>query len=141
MSNDRARERRRYRRVEVETSIRLSTIDPEIDPWTGRPFFRACEESCANVSRGGALVRTREPLLPGRRLLLEMELPGGVAFEAIGRVAWSRPELDGGVGVAGPAEHGATATFGYGLGLEFLGGTPDHLARLESFLAERPEAA
>jgi len=131
MSNDRARERRRHRRVEVESTIRLSTIDPEIDPWTGRPFFRACEEACSNVSRGGALVRTREPLLPGRRLLLELELPGGIAFEAIARVAWSRPEID--------ADH--RASFGYGLGVEFLGGTPEHLARLESFLAERPEAA
>jgi hypothetical protein len=138
MSNNRARERRRHRRVEVETSIRLSTIDPEIDPWTGKPFFRACEESCANVSRGGALVRTREPLLPGRRLLLEMELPGGIAFEAIGRIAWSRPEIDGTPGVS---SQGCAASFGYGLGVEFLGGTPDHLARLESFLAERPEAA
>jgi uncharacterized protein (TIGR02266 family) len=126
MSNDRTRDRRRHRRVRVETPIRLSTIDPEVDPWTGRPFFRACEESCTNVSRGGALVRTREPLAPGRRLLLEMQLPGGIAFEAIGRVAWARPE--GGEP-------------GHGLGVEFLGGTPDHLARLESFLAERPEAA
>jgi len=126
MSNDRMRDRRRHRRVPVETAIRLSTIDPEVDPWTGRPFFRACEESCTNVSRGGALVLTREPLAPGRRLLLEMQLPGGIAFEAIARVAWTRPEHE---------------DAGYGLGVEFLGGTPEHLARLEGFLAERPEAA
>jgi len=138
MSNDPARNRRRHRRVEIQTSIRLSTIDPEIDPWTGRPFFRVCEESCANLSRGGAHVRTREPLAPGRRLLLEMQLPGDVVFEAIGRVAWSRPDLE--AAEAPPAQLD-DAVPGYGLGVEFLGGTPDHLARLEDFLAERPEAA
>jgi hypothetical protein len=133
MSNDRGRDRRRHRRVEIQTSIRLSTIDPELDPWTGRPFFRVCEESCANLSRGGARVRTREALAPGRRLLLEMQLPGGVAFEAIGRVAWSRSD--------GEASLTSEERAGFGLGLEFLGGTPDHLARLEGFLAERPETA
>jgi len=36
-------ERRRFPRVALDVPIRLSTIDPEIDPWTGRPFFRASE--------------------------------------------------------------------------------------------------
>ncbi|HTY19804.1 MAG TPA: PilZ domain-containing protein [Myxococcota bacterium] len=134
MSNDRARNRRRHRRVGIEASIRLSTIDPEIDPWTGRPFFRVCEERCADLSRGGARVCTREPLAPGRRLLLEMELPGGTMFEAIGRVAWSRLDRPGAGSSGGDGS-------GYGIGVEFLGGTPDHLARLEGFLAQRPEAA
>lgn len=123
--HDRA-DRRRFERVPVEAPIRLSTIDPEVDPWTGRPFFRSCEERCANLSRGGALVRTREPLPPGRRLLLEVELPDGRLFEAIGRVAWSRPE--------------ASAGEQWGLGVEFLGGTPDHMARLERFLGARAAA-
>ena len=133
MSQQSARNRRRHRRVEIQTPIRLSTIDPEIDPFSGRPFFRVCEESCANLSRGGARVRTREPLAPGRRLLLEMQLPGGTAFEAIGRVAWTRAELAD----AAALERGPD----FGLGVEFLGGTPDHMARLESFLAECSEAA
>jgi hypothetical protein len=138
MSNDPAHNRRRHRRVEIQTPIRLSTIDPEIDPWTGRPFFRVCEERCANLSRGGAHVRTREPLARGRRLLLEMQLPGDVVFEAIARVAWSRPEAQAAEVSPAAAEEAAA---GFGLGVEFLGGTPDHIARLEDFLAERPEAA
>jgi hypothetical protein len=120
MADDAPSELRRYPRVTVELPIRLSTIDPEIDPWSGRPFFRSCEETVADVSRGGARVRSDEPLGAGRRLLLEMDLPDGRLFEAIARVAWSR--LD-------PA-----ASTTYGLGLEFLGGTPDHLARLDRFL-------
>lgn len=124
----RAREKRRHPRVAVEAPIRLSTIDPEIDPWTGRPYFRACEERCTNLSRGGALVRTREPLAPGRRVLIEMALPDGRPFEAVARVAWARPQVD------------ATAP-AFDLGFEFLGGEPDHLARLESFLARRPAVA
>jgi hypothetical protein len=116
-------DRRRHRRVRVDASIRLSTIDAEIDPWTGRSFFRAWEERCANVSRGGLLVRSRERLAPGRRLLLELDLPDGPSVEAIARVAWTHP--------ASPAEEGDP---GFGLGIEFLGGVPDHMARLESFL-------
>lgn len=54
------RERRRHDRVAWTTRVRVSTIDPEIDGGTGRPFFRACEEECTNLSRGGALVRTHE---------------------------------------------------------------------------------
>ena len=123
-------ERRRHPRVLVHVPIRLSTIDPEVDPWSGRPFFRSCEEAVADVSRGGARIRSEEPLGPGRRLLLEMDLPDGRTFEAIARVAWSR--LD------------PSAPAAYGLGLEFLGGTPDHLARLDDFLrsgARGPHAA
>ena len=115
------RERRRHPRVAVDTPIRLSTLDPETDPWTGRPFFRACEERSANLSRGGVLVQTREPLAPGRRVLIEMTLPDVGAFEAIARVAWTRQR-------AGDA---------FGLGFEFLGGAPDHRARLERFLVAR----
>lgn len=114
------RERRRHPRVHTDVPIRISTIDPEIDPWSGRPFFRSCEEAVADVSRGGARVVSNEPLGPGRRLLLEIDLPDGRPFEAIARVAWSRFE--------------PTPAGGYGLGLEFLGGTPDHKARLEAFL-------
>lgn len=120
MSREPQSERRRFPRVHVDVPIRLSTIDPEVDPWTGRPFFRSCEELVADVSRGGVRIRSAEPLGPGRRLLLEMDLPDGRPFEAIARIAWSR--LD-------PADPS-----GYGLGLEFLGGMPDHIARLTTFL-------
>jgi hypothetical protein len=120
--SDPHRERRRHPRVGTDVPIRLSTIDPEIDPWSGRPFFRTCEEAVADVSRGGARIRSVEPLGPGRRLLLEMQLPDGGSFEAIARVAWSRLE---------PNDASA-----YGLGLEFLGGTPEHVARLDGFLRD-----
>lgn len=120
-------ENRRHRRYAIDAPIRLSTIDPERDPHTGRPFFRAFEDRCANISRGGLLLRTHESLTPGRRLLLEVELPDGPRFEAVARVAWasrSRCEPDA-----------------LDLGIEFLGGIPEHLARLESYLAGAPGRA
>ena len=90
MARESQNEQRRFPRVHVDLPIRLSTIDPEVDPWSGRPFFRSCEELVADVSRGGARIRSEEPLGPGRRLLLEMDLPDGRTFEAIARGAWSR---------------------------------------------------
>jgi hypothetical protein len=132
MAQQTSHERRRYPRVHLQVPIRMSTIDPELDPWTGRPFFRTCEETIADLSRGGARVQSREPLAPGRRLLLELDLPDGRSFEAIARVAWARLEP----GAGNDAADGA-----YGLGLEFLGGTPDHVTRLETFLFPRASAA
>ncbi len=114
---------RRFRRVPVEMSVRLSTIDPEPDPRTGRPFFRASRELLANVSEGGAYIRTLDPLSPGRRVLVEIELPQGGAIEAVGRVAWSRSIL----GSGGKLE-------GSGVGVEFLGGAPGKKRSLQDFL-------
>ena len=51
-----------------------------------------------------------------------MDLPDGRAFEAIARVAWARLDPND------PA--------GYGLGLEFLGGSPDQAARLDALLRD-----
>ena len=115
--------RRRHRRVDALLPVRISTLEPERDPWTGRPFFRASQETCANVSRGGAFVRTAEPLTPGRRVLLEFELPDGHALEAIGRVAWTRRVL-------APLERDSEA----GIGIEFLGGPSDHFSALEDWI-------
>ena len=115
--------RRRHRRVDARLPVRISTLEPERDPWTGRPFFRASQETCANVSRGGAFVRTAEPLTPGRRVLLEFELPDGHALEAIGRVAWTRRVL-------APLERDSEA----GIGIEFLGGPSDHFSVLEDWI-------
>lgn len=120
-------QRRRHQRVDVDASIRVSTIDPEIDPHTGRPFFRAFEDRCLNLSRGGLLMRTHEPLLPGRRVLLELEIPGGPQFEAVARIAWSNPA--------------GRASAALDLGVEFLGGIPDHLNRLERFLGQAARGA
>ena len=93
MTTDNYQDRRRHRRIAASMPVRISTIEPERDPWTGRPFFRASQETCANVSRGGAYVQTGEPLAPGRRILLELTLPDGRPVEAIGRIAWSKRVL------------------------------------------------
>jgi len=103
--------------------VRISTIEPERDPWTGRPFFRASQETCANVSRGGAYVQTGEPLSPGRRILLEITLPDGQPVEAIGRIAWSKRVLT-------PRERDVQA----GIGIEFLGGAAEQFSALENYI-------
>jgi Tfp pilus assembly protein PilZ len=122
-------DRRRHRRVAASMPVRISTIEPERDPWTGRPFFRASQETCANVSRGGAYVQTGEPLAPGRRILLELTLPDGRPVEAIGRIAWSKRVLT-------PRERDVQA----GVGIEFLGGAAEQFTALENYIDQRIEA-
>ncbi|MDH3520653.1 MAG: PilZ domain-containing protein [Myxococcales bacterium] len=122
MSDD-SSSQRRYDRICATLPVRVSTIEPENDPHTGRPFFRALQETCANVSRGGAFVRTRESLTPGRRVLLELSLPSGAQVETIGRVAWTKR-------VISPA----SAEPESGIGIEFLGAASEHFAALEQFL-------
>lgn len=116
-------ERRRHERIAAPIRVRLSTIEPERDPWTGRPFFRASQERCGNVSRGGVFIQTGEPLSPGRRILVELRLPDGREVETIGRVAWSKR-------VVSPRENDNDA----GIGIEFLGGAADHLGALQAYL-------
>ena len=74
MSHRQSKPSEQYRRVQVRVGVRISTIDPETDPDTGRPYFRTSEETCANVSRGGAYVETNEVISPGRLLLVELQL-------------------------------------------------------------------
>jgi uncharacterized protein (TIGR02266 family) len=121
-------ERRRHRRVPVELPVRLSTIDPELDPRTGRPYFRASREMCANLSRGGLFVRTRDPISPGRRVLIELHFPDGRPLEAVGRIAWSKRVL----APTGGAEDD-------GVGVEILGAPPEQLEALETFLVDDDE--
>ncbi len=116
---------RRHPRIAAAISVRISTLAPERDPWTGRPFFRASQETCANLSRGGAFVRTEEPLTPGRRILLELNLPNGDSLEAIGRIAWTKR-------VVGPRQRDADA----GVGIEFLGGAAEQFDALEQFIGK-----
>jgi Tfp pilus assembly protein PilZ len=130
VTTDDYQDRRRHRRISASIPVRISTIEPERDPWTGRPFFRASQETCANVSRGGAFVRTAEPLTPGRRVLLEFELPGGQPLEAIGRVAWTRRVL-------APLERDSEA----GIGIEFLGGPSEQFSVLEDLIEKLSGAA
>lgn len=118
-------EQRRHTRFPAGMDVRISTIEPDRDPWTGRPVFRASAETCANLSRGGAFIRTEQPLAPGRRILMELAIPNGASFEAIGRVAWSRR-----VSSPRPGNDGS------GIGIEFLGAAADHFQALDAYLAD-----
>ena len=120
---------RRHRRVAARLPVRISTIEPERDPWTGRPFFRATEDTSGNISEGGAFVRTAEPLKPGRRVLVEFRLPDGAPIEAIGRIAWTKRVL-------APDDRDQEA----GIGIEFMGGVPEQLDELHAFLDEHSDA-
>ena len=104
---------RRHRRVPVHVAVRISTIDPETDPRTGRPYFRDTREYVANVSRGGAFIRTDDPPSPGRRVLVQIHVPDAEPIETIGRIAWSRKVLT----PTGESQDG-------GAGVEFLAGKP-----------------
>jgi Tfp pilus assembly protein PilZ len=121
--SDQTPSQRRHRRVHASLPVRVATIESENDPYTGRPFFRALQETCANVSRGGAFVKTNEPLAPGRRVLLELSLPSGAQVEAVGRVAWTKRVI---------TPDGSEADSG--IGIEFLGGASEHFSALEQFL-------
>jgi len=115
--------RRRHDRITATIPVRLSTIEPDRDPLTGRSYFRASQETCANVSRGGAFIRTTELLTPGRRVLVELSLPDGAQVEAVGRVAWTKRLLSGG-----------SRDPDCGVGVEFLGGAADQFSVLDDFV-------
>jgi Tfp pilus assembly protein PilZ len=129
MSNETKSPGRRHERKQASIPVKISTIEAERDPWTGRRYFRASEETCANLSRGGAFVRTVELLHPGQRVLLEMNLPTG-SLEAIGRIAWTKRSL---------SPH--TSDFDTGVGVEFLGAESEHLEALARFLESAPSDA
>ena len=97
---------RRHPRVALRMPVDVSTIDPETDPRTGRPYFRECQELCGNLSSGGMFIATADPPRPGRRLLIRIHTQDGAPpIEALARVAWQKPgtRIDardpGGVGV------------------------------------------
>jgi Tfp pilus assembly protein PilZ len=115
--------KRRYERIAAGIAVRISSIEPERDPWTGRPFFRSLQETCENVSRGGVFVKTAEPFDLGRRLLIEIKLPTGQPLEAIGRVAWVKRAVS-----ANPRENVS------GVGIEFLGAASEHFEALEAYI-------
>lgn len=121
--------KRRHHRVHAAIPVRISTIEPERDPWTGRPYFRASQETCANLSRGGAFVRTTELLDPGRRVLVEISLPDGAQVEAIGRVAWTKRLLT----------PDATQPDS-GVGVEFLGAVAEQFAALDEYVSRSERA-
>ena len=112
-----------YQRRSVRVPVRVSGIDAEIDPATGGPCFLSVEESTSNLSEGGVFLPSDITMTPGRRVLVEIDLPDGTTVQALGAVAWRR--------------HPAQARSGdrpAGMGIEFIG-IRHHFARaLHAFL-------
>lgn len=115
----------KHPRVSTRVPVRVSTVDPERDPDTGELFYRSAQETTANLSRGGAFVRSWEPLAAGRRVVVEIELPDAPNLQLVAQVAWTRRQLR-------PGATGVQQEPGYGV--EFTGGSRDELARLDRFL-------
>lgn len=113
------------KRANLRVPIRISTIDPEKDPETGKLYFYTSQEVSANISRGGAFVATPEPIDPGRRVLVEIEIPNGSNIQTIGRVIWKR---------VSSSRAGANPTGRSGIGIQFTGGRPDLLNELDRFI-------
>jgi PilZ domain len=116
-------QQRRFERVRADIPVRISTIEPDQDPLTGRTYFRASQERASNVSRGGVFVQTHELLGPGRRVLVELSLPDGGQVAAIGRVAWTQYTMQS-----------KPTGLACGVGIEFLGGATEQLRALDEFV-------
>ncbi|MCA9510504.1 MAG: PilZ domain-containing protein [Myxococcota bacterium] len=124
-ANEATKATQRYRRVALQAGVRISTIDPELEPHTGRPYFRTSEDTCGNVSRGGAYVESDELVSPGRRVLVEIDLPEGAQVRAVGRVRWTKTAIES-----------ASAKAHFGMGIEFVGAEDGELDRLERVLED-----
>ena len=90
--------------------MRVSAIEPEIDPLTALPCYSSFEESSVNVSEGGVFIPTEDTLTPGRRVVVELDLPSGDLVQAVGEVVWRR--------AAHAARSGDRPA---GMGIEFTG--------------------
>jgi Tfp pilus assembly protein PilZ len=125
------RKNRQHDRTPVEVEVRVSTIDPEIDAETGHRYFRESEETCATLSPGGAFIRSLDPPAEGRRLVLQIHVPGeGEPIEATGRVAWTQRTLD-------PTTKTPDAPADIGAGVEFTETDPHARRVLARYLAHR----
>ena len=105
----------RYQRVVTAVPVRVSTVDPESDPTTGDLFFRSSEETTANLSRGGAYLRSWEPLDVGRRVVVTITPPAAGEFQLNARVVWTRRQLRPGPG--GELEEAGYAVEFYGISI------------------------
>jgi Tfp pilus assembly protein PilZ len=114
-----------FPRVSTSVGVRISTIDPEIDPNTGKLFFRSAEETTANLSHGGAFVSSMEPLEAGRRVLVELDLPRSGRLELVARVAWTQRQLR----AKRPSDVDAP-----GFGVQFTEPSRAELARIDHYL-------
>lgn len=118
----------KFPRTATAVPVRVSTVDPEVDPTTGRTFFRSAEETTGNLSRGGVYVRSWEPLASGRRVVITLDLSdardGSDELQLVGRVVWARRRLTQSGDVLEQP----------GYGVEFTGGTREELERLDAHL-------
>jgi len=114
----------KHPRVATAMPVRITTVDAETDPDTGKTFFRSAEETTANLSQGGAYVHSWEPLASGRRVIVAIELPSGSELQLEGRVVWTRRALR--TNTKGDLESP-------GYGIEFEAGTRE-LATLGEYL-------
>jgi uncharacterized protein (TIGR02266 family) len=113
---------RRHPRVSLRVPVDVTTIDPETDRQTGRPYFRECRELCGNLSSGGMFIATSDPPRPGRRLLVRIHTGAGAPpIEALARVAWYKP------GFAQNAHEP-------GVGVEFVGASASTREAIEELL-------
>ena len=122
-------ERESTRRVRTALPIRVTTLDPELDQVTGEAFCRLVEETTADLSLGGAFVRSWEPLEAGHRLIVDIDLPGGETLELHARVAWTQLQVRDLTDGAGPIEQP-------GYGIQFLPSNPTGLQQLRDHLAQ-----
>jgi len=111
----------------MSVPVRISTVDPEVDPDTGKLFFRSVEETTANLSHGGAYLRSWEPLEAGRRVVVAIDLSSGEEVQLTGRVIWTRRELR-------PVRARDIEATGYGI--EFFDLSSRELASLDRLITE-----
>jgi Tfp pilus assembly protein PilZ len=120
----------RHKRLSLRVNVRISTLDPVRDTFTGDRYFRVSEETCADLSEGGAFVATHQPLEKDCRVMLELELPDGDSVQTIGRVVWTRSEL----ATPGVAKKSGQVS---GIGIAFTSAPPLHAERLGGYLAKQ----
>lgn len=109
-SAERARRAQAHARHGLRWPVRVSSIEPEIDPVSALPCYISIEASSVNLSEGGVFVPTEDTLTPGRRVLVEIDLPSGSTVQALGAVSWRR--------LAHAARSGDRPA---GIGIEFTG--------------------
>jgi Tfp pilus assembly protein PilZ len=119
----------RYRRLNLRVPARVTTLDAVRDGAAGERYFRVSEETCANLSEGGAFVATHQPIQQDCRVMLEIELPDGQSVQTVGRVVWSQTEL------ASPGRARASGQAS-GIGVAFTRAAPDQADLLERYLTK-----
>lgn len=117
------------RRTRANVPIRVTTLDPERDWATGELFTRCVEETTADLSHGGAFVRSFEPLAAGRRVLVEIELDENDSISLHATVAWTQRQMKSLAPSAKVTEHP-------GYGIQFAPANLKGLERLQESLAE-----